>query len=94
MVKDNDIKLEQITPASKFARKLFCTTVNRRISVYWKLLRFISFQWCRRGRCVPVGTKGYKDVDGQWGAWSPWNQCYPTCGGGVSKRVRQCNNPT
>ena len=50
-------------------------------------------QWCRRGRCVPVGTKGYQDVDGNWGAWGDWSACYPTCGGGLSKRVRECNNP-
>jgi len=50
-------------------------------------------KWCRRGRCVPVGTKGYQDVDGNWGAWGDWSACYPTCGGGLSKRVRECNNP-
>ena len=50
-------------------------------------------QWCRRGRCVPVGSKGYQDVDGNWGAWKPWSSCYPRCGEGLSVRVRECDNP-
>ena len=46
-----------------------------------------------RGSCVDVGEKGYQDVDGNWGAWGVWSACYPSCGDGLKKRVRECNNP-
>ena len=32
-------------------------------------------------------------VDGQWGDWGEWSNCPVTCGGGVQKRERKCNNP-
>ena len=31
--------------------------------------------------------------DGGWGAWSSASSCSATCGGGYSRRSRQCNNP-
>ncbi|XP_067058083.1 A disintegrin and metalloproteinase with thrombospondin motifs 6-like [Acropora muricata] len=49
--------------------------------------------WCSYGKCVIKGTKGDQDVDGNWGAWGEWSKCYPSCGGGLSERVRECNNP-
>lgn len=33
-------------------------------------------------------------VDGKWGAWGQWTRCSKSCGTGVSKRIRFCNNPT
>ena len=32
-------------------------------------------------------------VDGQFGPWNLFSVCDKTCGGGVQKRVRLCNNP-
>ncbi|VDH90360.1 Hypothetical predicted protein, partial [Mytilus galloprovincialis] len=32
-------------------------------------------------------------VNGQWGQWSSWSYCTVTCGGGIQKRSRICNNP-
>ena len=32
-------------------------------------------------------------VSGEWGSWSLWSSCTRTCGGGVSERTRQCDNP-
>lgn len=54
---------------------------------------FLFHQWCSYGKCVTKGTKGDPDVDGKWGAWGEWSACYPSCGGGLTKRVRECNNP-
>ncbi|TSY41753.1 Unconventional myosin-If [Bagarius yarrelli] len=48
--------------------------------------------WCYKRMCVPYGTRP-EGVDGQWGAWSPWEECSRTCGGGVSSSVRHCDSP-
>ncbi|KOC64643.1 A disintegrin and metalloproteinase with thrombospondin motifs 9 [Habropoda laboriosa] len=48
-------------------------------------------KWCYRGECVP--REILKPVDGQWGAWGRFSECSRTCGGGVKKKVRLCNNP-
>lgn len=33
-------------------------------------------------------------VNGRWGAWSPYAGCSRSCGGGVELAKRECNNPT
>ncbi len=31
--------------------------------------------------------------DGNWTAWSDWNNCSLPCGGGIQTHTRTCNNP-
>ena len=32
-------------------------------------------------------------LDGNWGAWSAYEACSVTCGGGTQTHTRLCNNP-
>uniref|UniRef100_UPI0035901066 A disintegrin and metalloproteinase with thrombospondin motifs 18-like n=1 Tax=Myxine glutinosa TaxID=7769 RepID=UPI0035901066 len=50
-------------------------------------------KWCRRGRCVKLGDKGPKPVNGRWSLWTAWSPCSYSCGGGVRRKERHCTNP-
>uniref|UniRef100_A0A672KCX2 Peptidase M12B domain-containing protein n=1 Tax=Sinocyclocheilus grahami TaxID=75366 RepID=A0A672KCX2_SINGR len=51
-------------------------------------------QWCLKGRCVAPSTLGSSMmVHGSWSSWSEFSPCSRTCGGGITYRRRQCNNP-
>ncbi|XP_061586202.1 A disintegrin and metalloproteinase with thrombospondin motifs 13 [Cololabis saira] len=51
-------------------------------------------QWCLKGRCESPDELGISVVvHGSWSSWSESSSCSRTCGGGVTLRTRQCNNP-
>ncbi|XP_051964853.1 A disintegrin and metalloproteinase with thrombospondin motifs 13 [Xyrauchen texanus] len=51
-------------------------------------------QWCLKGRCVSPSKLGSSVVvHGSWSSWSEFSSCSRTCGGGITYRKRQCNNP-
>ena len=33
-------------------------------------------------------------VDGRWGSWSKFGACTKSCGRGVQRKSRKCNNPS
>ncbi|CAL8332418.1 unnamed protein product [Arctogadus glacialis] len=50
-------------------------------------------QWCLKGRCVAPDELSSLVVHGSWSSWSEFSPCSRMCGGGVSHRTRDCNNP-
>ena len=32
-------------------------------------------------------------VSGEWSTWTSWSVCSVNCGGGITRRIRNCNNP-
>ena len=50
-------------------------------------------KWCHRGQCVGMAPAQRSKTDGAWGEWKPWGGCTRTCGGGVQKALRDCDNP-
>ena len=51
-------------------------------------------KWCIRSQCVSKqGQKAWKQIDGGWGDWKSWSSCSRSCGGGIRKSVRECDNP-
>ncbi|XP_032223331.2 SCO-spondin isoform X3 [Nematostella vectensis] len=48
--------------------------------------------WSRE-RHYLCGEKDESPLDGHWSDWSEWSRCSRQCGGGVHRRIRDCNNP-
>ncbi|XP_046864865.1 A disintegrin and metalloproteinase with thrombospondin motifs 9-like isoform X2 [Xenia sp. Carnegie-2017] len=51
-----------------------------------------KFQWCLNSKCVDRGILKER-VDGNWGGWLRWSKCSRSCGLGVRRRIRKCNDP-
>eukprot|EP00795_Rhopilema_esculentum_P006001 gene6001-11369_t len=49
-------------------------------------------KWCMYGKCINNNTIPER-IDGQWSQWSNWTACSRTCGIGVTKRRRLCDDP-
>eukprot|EP00794_Sanderia_malayensis_P015856 gene15856-17454_t len=50
-------------------------------------------KWCKHGRCIDKHSSHSQVIDGSWSTWSEFNTCTRPCGGGVSYRERQCQDP-
>uniref|UniRef100_A0ABM5F5M7 A disintegrin and metalloproteinase with thrombospondin motifs 13 isoform X2 n=1 Tax=Pogona vitticeps TaxID=103695 RepID=A0ABM5F5M7_9SAUR len=48
-------------------------------------------KWCSKGRCS--SSDDLDPIHGQWSSWTAFTSCSRSCGGGVTARRRQCNNP-
>ncbi|KJH45426.1 thrombospondin type 1 domain protein [Dictyocaulus viviparus] len=48
---------------------------------------------CLSGECVSIGSEHRAKVDGGWGEWRMWETCSRTCGGGIQRALRDCDNP-
>uniref|UniRef100_A0A1B6E0Y8 Peptidase M12B domain-containing protein n=1 Tax=Clastoptera arizonana TaxID=38151 RepID=A0A1B6E0Y8_9HEMI len=53
-----------------------------------------KYHWCQRGECVRRDKVALQKIDGGWGEWQGFEDCSRTCGGGVKRAFRECNNPT
>ncbi|XP_058015543.1 A disintegrin and metalloproteinase with thrombospondin motifs 13 [Ahaetulla prasina] len=51
-------------------------------------------KWCSKGRCSSLeDLSPVSMVHGQWSSWTSFTSCSRSCGGGITSRRRQCNNP-
>ncbi|ETE58790.1 hypothetical protein L345_15487, partial [Ophiophagus hannah] len=51
-------------------------------------------KWCFKGRCSSLeDLSPVSMVHGQWSTWGSFTPCSRSCGGGITSRQRQCNNP-
>ena len=51
-------------------------------------------KWCIRSQCVSKHDhQDWSKVDGGWGEWRSWSSCSRSCGGGIKRTVRECDNP-
>ncbi|XP_015782648.1 A disintegrin and metalloproteinase with thrombospondin motifs 9 isoform X3 [Tetranychus urticae] len=50
-------------------------------------------QQCYQGSCVWINATERTPKDGGWGPWSSFSECSRSCGGGVQRATRECDNP-
>ncbi|EDO47848.1 predicted protein [Nematostella vectensis] len=50
-------------------------------------------QRCNEQKCEARIPEVARPINGQWSSWEGWQACSKSCGGGVQKRMRKCNNP-
>ncbi|XP_049824532.1 A disintegrin and metalloproteinase with thrombospondin motifs 9 isoform X2 [Aethina tumida] len=51
-------------------------------------------KWCYQGECRSENRSILVPIDGGWGEWGKWGPCSRSCGGGIMKQTRKCDNPT
>lgn len=77
-------------------RSLWCTTEGERCSTQhmpWADgTACEDRKWCYHGECV--FKKKLLPINGLWSKWGDYDECSRTCGGGVQKKSRECNNPS
>lgn len=61
------------------------------VNFVW-ILSNVAGKWCRHGECVPE-RRDEVVVDGGWGPWGRWGGCSRSCGGGVRRSERRCDQP-
>ena len=52
-------------------------------------------KWCQSGKCVVKSTESVspEPIHGNWSTWQAWGVCSFSCGRGVRRRKRLCDNP-
>ncbi|GFY39610.1 a disintegrin and metalloproteinase with thrombospondin motifs 9 [Trichonephila inaurata madagascariensis] len=48
---------------------------------------------CLRGECVLDPVFEAPAQNGEWGEWQSYGPCSRSCGGGVARSIRECDNP-
>ncbi|PRD18730.1 UNVERIFIED_CONTAM: A disintegrin and metalloproteinase with thrombospondin motifs 9 [Trichonephila clavipes] len=48
---------------------------------------------CLRGECVLDPVFEAPAQNGEWGEWQSYGLCSRSCGGGVARSIRECDNP-
>ncbi|RWS10942.1 disintegrin and metalloproteinase with thrombospondin motifs 9-like protein [Dinothrombium tinctorium] len=87
----------RICPYMPPCERLWCTNDDRSCRTHnlpWADYTLCGEKkWCMRGQCVQIERDRGAPIDGQWGEWSTFTPCTRSCGGGIQKSVRQCDNP-
>lgn len=72
----------------------YCSKILKSINFNENFLKYNTVpKICMNGECVSKSDSRVVREDGQWSSWSEFTPCSRTCGGGVRKRYRTCDNP-